>query len=133
MPMVWKQTKSKTIMAFNFEKLRVWQLSVEFAAEVYDLTKKFPKDERFNLTSQTNRAADSISLNIAEGSTGQTKREFARFLGYAIRSGIEVVGCLYLTKRKGFIDENEFKLYYNKSEKLIVQIQSLRKSVNDGT
>ena len=117
-------------MAFNFENLRVWQRSIDFSGEIYDLTKKFPKEQQYNLTSQVNRAADSISLNIAEGSTGQTKKEFQKFLGYSVRSGIEVVSCLYLAKRKKIIDDTDFQNFYMETEKLVIMIQALRKSLN---
>lgn len=116
-------------MAFKFEKLKVWQKSVDFSADVYDLTRKFPKQEMFGLTSQMNRAADSISLNIAEGSTGQSNSEFNRFLGYSIRSGIEVVGCLYIARRKKFISTEDFIHFYNEAEAIIVMNQALRKSL----
>jgi four helix bundle protein len=116
-------------MAFHFENLRVWQRAVNFSGDVSDLTKQFPKDELFGLSSQIKRAADSISLNIAEGSTGQTKPEFGRFLGYAIRSGIEVVGCLHLAKRKKLINDEEFSTFYKEAEQIIVMAQSLRKSL----
>jgi four helix bundle protein len=117
-------------MAFSFEKLRVWRISVDISSDIYDLTKKFPKEEIYGLTSQIRRASDSIALNIAEGSTGQTKAEFRRFLGYAIRSGIEVIACLYLGERKKFIGDDDFKLFYQRVEQLIVQIQSLRKKLD---
>jgi len=87
-------------MSFKFEKLLVWQKAVDLSADVHVLTKKFPKDELFVLTSQIKRAADSVSLNIAEGSTGQSNAEFKKFLGYALRSDIEVVSCLYLAQRR---------------------------------
>ena len=88
-------------MPFKFEKLIVWQKSLDLSDEVNQLTKSFPKDELYILTSQIKRAADSVSLNIAEGSTGQSNPEFGRFLGIALRSNIEVVGCLYLAQRRG--------------------------------
>ena len=116
-------------MAFNFEKLKVWQMSIEFAADVYELSRKFPKDPRFNLTSQINRAADSVSLNIAEGSTGQSSSEFNRFLGMALRSAIEVVSCLYLCRKKKFIDDNDFNMFHVRTETLVVKLQALRKSL----
>ena len=52
-------------MAFKFEKLRVWQKSLELTSLVHNTTKLFPKDELFVLTSQIKRAADSVNLNIA--------------------------------------------------------------------
>lgn len=98
-------------MSFKFEKLVVWQKAVDLSADIHDLTKTFPKDELFILTSQIKRAADSISLNIAEGSTGQSNAEFNKFVGYALRSDIEVVGCLYLAQKRNLIsDENFAKL-----------------------
>jgi four helix bundle protein len=75
------------------------------------------------------RAADSIALNIAEGSTGQSKPEFVRFLGYGLRSSIEIISALYIAKRRNLIDEKQFELYYNKTEKLITSIQALRKTL----
>ncbi len=116
-------------MAFSFEKLKVWHRSVDFSGNIYDLTKSFPKDEQYGLSSQIKRASDSISLNIAEGSTGQSKKEYQKFLGYSIRSGIEVVGCLALAKRKFFINETEYQKFYTDAENLIISIQALRKSL----
>jgi four helix bundle protein len=79
-------------MAFKFEKLKVWEKAVDLSGEVAVLVRTFPKEERYVLATQMQRASDSISLNIAEGSTGQTDAEFKRFLGIALRSGLEVVG-----------------------------------------
>lgn len=90
-------------MAFKFEKLRVWQKAIELADDVDKLTKSFPKEEVYVLTSQMKRVADSVSLNIAEGSTGQSNPEFVRFLRYALRSNLEVVNCLHLSIRRGYI------------------------------
>lgn len=95
-------------MQFKFEKLQVWQLAVDLSMTVHDATKQFPKAEIFILTSQIKRAADSVSLNIAEGSTGQTNPEFKRFLSIAIRSNIEVVACLYLAKGRNIIQPEDF-------------------------
>lgn len=86
-------------MAFKFEKLIIWQKALDLSDVVNQLTKTFPKDELYVLTSQIKRAADSVSLNIAEGSTGQTNPEFSRFLSYALRSNIEVVGCIFIAQR----------------------------------
>ena len=90
-------------MAFRFEDLQVWQKALDLCDQINQLTKNFPKDEIYVLTSQIKRAADSVVLNIAEGSTGQTKAVFKVFLGYALRSGIEVVSCLFIARRRGYI------------------------------
>lgn len=116
-------------MSFKFEKLIVWQKALDLADEVNKLTRHFPKDELYVLTSQIKRAADSVSLNIAEGSTGQTNPEFSRFLGYALRSDIEVVGCIYLGQRRGLINENDFSKIYKMCEEILVMINSIRKTL----
>lgn len=86
-------------MSFKFEKLIIWQKSMELGENIHLLTKDFPKEEMFNLTSQIRRASDSIVLNISEGSILQSKLEFKKFLGYSIRSLAEVVTCLYKSKK----------------------------------
>ncbi|MBA4300111.1 four helix bundle protein [Algoriphagus alkaliphilus] len=113
-------------MAFKFEELRVWEIAINLSAEVSKLVKSFPSEEKFVLSSQIQRAADSVALNIAEGSTGQSNAEFKKFLGYSIRSTIEVVSCLYL--KRGIISEEEFSRFYTSFEALIIKIQSLRNS-----
>jgi four helix bundle protein len=116
-------------MAFKFENLKVWQSAVELSGQISELTAGFPKKEMFVLSSQIQRASDSIALNISEGSTGQTDPEFKKFLGYAIRSGIEVVTCLYLAKRRKLISEKEFSRFYDDLTILIKSIQALRNSI----
>lgn len=116
-------------MAFKFEELRVWQKSVQLTSLIDIVADEFPKKELYSLTSQIRRAADSVSLNIAEGSTGQTNPEFKRFLGMSLRSGIEVIGCIYLAKERKIISESNFKQVYDGYESLITSIQALRKSL----
>lgn len=116
-------------MAFKFENLKVWQKAVELSGQVYELTENFPKKEMFVLTSQIQRASDSIALNIAEGSTGQTNPEFKRFLSFALRSAIEVVSCLHLAKRRKLINEVQFDHFYDYLTELIKSIQALRNSI----
>jgi four helix bundle protein len=116
-------------MPFKFEKLIVWQKAVDLSDMVNRVTKDFPKDEVYILTSQIKRAADSVSLNIAEGSTGQTNPEFNRFLGIALRSAIEVVGCIFLAKRRGYISDDNFDKIYHMCEEILVMINALRNSL----
>ncbi len=116
-------------MAFKFENLKVWQRSIDLSEEIYELTESFPKKEMYVLTSQIQRASDSIALNIAEGSTGQTNPEFKRFLGIALRSAIEVVCCLHLGKRRKIITDERFEYFYQFLTGLIKSIQALRNSI----
>jgi four helix bundle protein len=118
------------IMAFRFEELKVWQLAADLSNEIDLLAKKFPAQERFSLSMQIKRAADSVVLNIAEGSTGQTKLEFKRFLGIALRSAIEVVACLYLALKRNYIDEITFKKFYQQYELLCKMITKLKSSIS---
>jgi len=116
-------------MAFRFEELQVWQRALDLGEEINQLTKTFPKEEIYVLTSQMKRAADSVVLNIAEGSTGQSKAGFKVFLGYALRSAIEVVSSLFVVKRRKYIQEPEFKVLYSEYEILVKMITSLRNSL----
>ena len=118
-------------MGFKFEDLRVWQSALKQTVDVYELSKSFPTDERYNLISQINRAADSVVLNIAEGSVGLSNKEFKRFLRIANRSALEVVSCLHIAKAKGFINQVVFDDYYSIYESLIISIQALIKSIHD--
>ena len=85
---------------FNFEKLDVWQKSIDFADLVYRTTSSFPADERFGLTSQMRSAAVSVSSNIAEGSSRISRADFARFLEIATGSVFEVVSEGFVARRQ---------------------------------
>src|SRR5690554_4988282 len=116
-------------MAFKFENLRVWQRAMDLNEKIFLLSKTFPSDERYNLTSQIKRAADSVVLNIAEGSTSQSNAEYNRFLGYSLRSVVEVVCALFIAKRRDYIDDSRFDELYTFCEELSKMIQSLKKSL----
>ena len=91
---------------FNFEKLLVYQKSLDFIDNVYDITEKFPAIERYNVTDQFRRAATSIALNIGEGSGG-TDKEFNAFLRISKRSMKECVVCTTIAHRRKYITSNE--------------------------
>ena len=116
-------------MAFRFEELKVWQIALRLSNEIDILVKTFPREELYSLCSQMKRAADSVVLNIAEGSTGQSKPEFKRFLGIALRSAIEVVSCLFISHTRKYINDTEFKKYYEEYEILSKMITKLRDSM----
>jgi four helix bundle protein len=117
-------------MAFKFEKLEVWQLSLEYIDSIYEIADQLPQDERYNLRSQVLRAATSVALNIAEGSTGQTDTEQARFLGLAIRSLLETVACQHLINRRGYLsDATKLREAYRRAETLAIKLQAMRRAV----
>jgi four helix bundle protein len=117
-------------MSFKFEKLEVWQSALDYSDLIYEITEKLPKKENFNLVSQMERAATSISLNIAEGSTGQSDAEQAKFLGYAIRSLVETVACLHHVKRRNYLEDAEpLRKVYRHAEGLFAKLQAMRKSI----
>lgn len=118
-------------MAFKFENLKVWQLSLELTDDVDLLAKSFPSHELYSLSSQMRRAANSVSLNIVEGSTGLSNAEFRRFLSITNRSALEVVGCIYLARRRTYITDEIFSKLYNQIEILVKMIQALINSLND--
>lgn len=114
----------------KFENLEVWQLAIEYADLCYAIAEKLPKREEYNLASQLRRAAISIALNIAEGSTSQTDPEQGRFLGMAIRSLIETVACQHLIHRRNYLDDTTpLREAYQASEKLVAKLQAMRRAV----
>ena len=115
-------------MAFRFEDLQVWQRALDLGERISQLTKTFPKEEVYILTSQIKRAADSVVLNIAEGSTGQSKAVFKVFLSYSLRSAIEVVSCLFIARKRNIIDEEQFHNLYQEYEALVKMITALKNS-----
>lgn len=117
-------------MPFKFERLTVWEMSMDLIDRIDHAIKAFPSFELYALTNQVRRAAYSISLNIVEGSTGLSNSELRRFLRIANRSAMEVVGCLHLAKRRHYLSDEEFMNLYNQTESLIIKIQAFIKSLN---
>ena len=113
----------------NFRKLKVYQKALQFTKAVRSATKRFPKDELFSLTSQFNRAADSIVLNIAEGAGNRSDKEFAKFLDYAIRSGHECIGCIDIALANEFISEKIHSGLFNDSDEIIAMLIGFQRTL----
>lgn len=111
---------------FRFEKLEVWNESVEYAKKIYILSEKLPKNEIYGLTAQIKRASLSISSNIAEGSGGASINDFCHYLNIAIKSTIETVSQLLFAKNMGYIKDYDIKYLYNEAELLVKRIQALK-------
>lgn len=116
-------------MEFKFENLIIWQKAMEFGESVNKLSLNFPKEEIHNLSSQIRRSADSIALNISEGSIGQSNAEFKKFVGFSIRSLAEVVTCLHKARKRNYITEEEFLSNYEFAFNLMNMMVSFRKKI----
>ena len=82
----------------DFRTLKVWQRAHDLALQINRLTKAFPRGERYGISSQINRAAASISTNLAEGCGSQSDGEFAQFVRIAMRSASELEYQLLLAR-----------------------------------
>lgn len=118
---------------FNFEKLDVWKKAIDLADFAYSLTRCFPNEERFGLTNQIRRAAVSVSSNIAEGSSRNSRVEFARFLEIAEGSLFEVTSQSVLAVRLGFLSENNHLAIYTAAEELSRMLSGLRRHLLDAS
>jgi four helix bundle protein len=116
-------------MGFKFEKLTVWKMAMDYGEDINLLTEKFPAKELYNLVSQSLRAADSIALNLAEGSLGQSDPEQRKFVGYAVRSLAEVITCLHKAHRRNYITQGEFDQHYKNGENLMIKLNAFRNSI----
>src|SRR5579863_8294112 len=90
----------------TYRNLEAWQISMDLAVDLYKLTKSFPKDELFGLTSQIHRAAVSIPSNIAEGHGRKGSKEFLHHLSIAYGSLTELETQLILSVRIEYVDQN---------------------------
>jgi four helix bundle protein len=87
----------------NFREIKVWERAHSLTLDVYKVTRAFPKDELYGLTSQTRRAAASVGANIAEGCGKNSKPDFARFLQIALGSASELEYHLLLAHDLGYL------------------------------
>jgi four helix bundle protein len=114
---------------YKFQKLDVYKLALAYIKSVYLFSHKVPGNEKFNLSSQIERAATSIALNIAEGSTGQSDLEQKRFLGLALRSYLETIACLDLIEAFSYLPENEISDLRNQGHQLFIKLTAFRKAL----
>lgn len=92
-------------MLKNFKELKVWQKAYQFCLDIYKVTRAFPKEERYGLTSQLRRAAVSVASNIAEGCGRKTTPEYIQALYIAYGSNCELETQIMLSGDLGYIEE----------------------------
>jgi len=94
----------------NYKELKVWAKVHEFTLKVYEVTKQFPQEEIYGMTSQLRRAASSIPANIAEGCGKFTSQDFARYLNIALGSANESEYFILLSKDLKFISLDDYTI-----------------------
>ena len=107
----------------DFKQLKVWEKAHRLCLQIYRVTKAFPDDERFGLTSQLRRAAASIPTNIAEGCGRESERELARFMSIAAGSASEVEYQLLLACDLNYIQDEIYR-------DLDQQVNEIKKMLN---
>jgi len=103
---------------YSFEKLEVWQLGRKLTKNIYKISRNFPDDERFGLTSQIRRASVSVTSNIAEGSSRQSGKEQARYTEMSFGSLLEILNQLIVAFDLEYISEATI----NKERPLIEEV-----------
>ncbi|HSQ39245.1 MAG TPA: four helix bundle protein [Anaerolineales bacterium] len=113
----------------KFEEIIAWQEARRLVSSIYRLTNAGGLAKDYGLRDQLQRAAVSAMTNIAEGFDCESKIEFARFLGVARRSAVEVQSLLYAALDVGYINEESFMAEYQQAEKTKALIGGLKKSL----
>ena len=113
----------------SYKDLVAWQKGIQLVTEIYALTRTFPADEKFGLTSQLNRAAVSVPSNIAEGWGRETSKNFIQFLRNSRGSIKEIQTQLIIAKNLGYITSEKFEAVTGMSEEAGKIIHGLIKSI----
>lgn len=114
---------------FRFENLEVWQEARALNRKVYGLTRKFPSEEQFGLTSQIRRASVSVSSNMAEGSGRNSDKDFAHFLEQAYGSLMEVASQFFLALDEHYLSENDAETLFEHIDKLAGKTVALNRAL----
>ena len=107
-----------------------WQKTMDFAVNVYELTRNFPQEELYALTSQLRRAAVSAPSNIAEGAAGRTRQQLSNYLSNAIGSLNEIDTQLELALRLRYLTKTDYDRVYQALDECLALTYGLRKAVN---
>ncbi|ERM81968.1 30S ribosomal protein S23 [Rhodonellum psychrophilum GCM71 = DSM 17998] len=114
----------------RYKDLKVWQKAIQLSVDIYQITGRFPKEERFGLVSQMNRASVSIPSNIAEGAGRNGPKDFNNFLGIALGSCFELDTQLVISNKLNYLSDQEFEKFELELEHIQNMIVKLKKSLN---
>jgi four helix bundle protein len=115
----------------SFEQLISWQKAIEFAAEIYRATNNFPANEKFGLSSQIQRAAVSISANIAEGFGRAGKSEKLQFYSIAYGSLLESKSHLYVANKLGYLKQDRLEVLLSDCTNMQQLINAMKTAVKN--
>jgi len=107
----------------NYKKLKVWQKAINLSIKVYAITKDFPKEEIYSLTSQIRRCAISIPSNIAEGAGRRASKDFNHFLDISLGSSCELDTQLLISAELNYIKKEVY-------EEFLLEIDEIQKMIN---
>ncbi len=113
----------------KFEDMHAWQEARILVKQIYSMTKEGALAKDFGLRDQIQRAAVSVMANIAEGFDCESHAEFARFLGIARRSAVEVQSLLYAASDIGYITAEQFKVTYEQASKTKALISAFKSAM----
>ena len=116
----------------NYQDLIVWQRSLDFVAEVYQVSAHFPKEELFGLTAQMRKAAVSVSANIAEGSGRATSRDLLNFLSHSRGSLKEAESMSFVAQRLRYVSQSDCRRVLAISVEASRMLTALRASIARG-
>ena len=111
----------------SFEKLEVYQLARKYKKEIKLISRTFPKEERFDLVSQINRSASSITANLAEGSGRASNLDQAHFTNMSYASGLEIIDHLNTALDLEYIDQDKYTSFRVELDKILGKLTSLYK------
>jgi len=113
---------------FSFEKLTVWVDSKELIKLIYSVTKNFPDEEKFGLTSQLRRSAISVASNLAEGTSRKTNKDKAHFTTISYSSLMEVLNQIIISKELNLINEKNYLMIRDPIQKIANKLNALKNS-----
>ena len=113
----------------SVKELDVFKLAHDMALEIYRITKRFPEEEKFGLTSQMRRAAYSVPMNLVEGANRLNSKEYRQFVGVAKGSAAEVGYQLLLARDLSYIDQDTYQTNQTNYDRICQMLTKLAKSL----
>jgi len=117
----------------DVKQLQVWQKAIALCEAIYQVTHRFPDDERFGLTTQMRRAAVSIPSNLAEGYGRGTRRDYRQFVRIARGSAFEVETQILVAQRLGFLTDDAANVLVSQVREVLRMLNGLIRSLGEPT